>query len=175
MTLKRTIYVDPNDPDTNLTVVANVLLRFRSDRRWIDVKHFAFLSNPDDRRLLATLISHRQFRDAYIGSGPGDHPVHGPYTLAAVKMDLYQSVDAATATRWLDDFCALFDLCPPPCLEMDIDSVVRQRLKHSTTIFRLPLLEGGQHDCGWILEEFRELVIISRDQRELALVVMGID
>ena len=99
MTEKVKIGVDPNGPGTTLRVVANTLLRFRSDRRWIDVKHFVFPGDPTDLELLALLVGHRQFRDDYIGSGPRDSGVHGPYRLEAVTPDRYERVDAVEATR----------------------------------------------------------------------------
>jgi hypothetical protein len=33
--------VSPNGPGDELVVVANVCMRFRTDRRWIDLKNFA--------------------------------------------------------------------------------------------------------------------------------------
>jgi hypothetical protein len=35
--------------------------------------------------------------------------------------------------------------------------------------------KAAQHECGWILDEFRELISIRRETAELSLIVMGID
>ena len=170
-----TIGIDPNGPTNGITVVGNVTLRFRSDRRWIDVKQFTFVDDTSEVDLLARLTAHRQFKDGYIGSGPGDAAIHGPYRLEAVTPDRYEPLDAATAIEWLDGFCALFDVFPPRCLAEDIDSVVRGRMRQAATLFRLRVPDDAQHECGWILDEFRELVVIRRERRELLLVVMGLD
>jgi hypothetical protein len=164
-----------NDPANDLRVVADATLRFRSDRRWIDVKHFAFTQGRSNLDLLSELVAHLQFRDAYLGSGPRDVDVHGPYHLSAVTPDKYEPTDTPTALNWVDSFCLLFDAPPPRPLDQDIDAVLRARLKPASAIFRLPVLEGSEHEDAWILEEFRELVIISHEFNELSLVVMGID
>ena len=167
--------MDPQGRDREFWVVGNVLLRFRSDRRWIDVKHFGFTGDQSDQQLLSALVSHHQFRDGYIGSGPRDQPVHGPYWLVAVTCERYELIESSAGIESLDEFCRLGDRNPPRSLAEDIDSVVRRRIKRSTALFRLPPLENAQHDSGWVLGEFRELVAICRERREVSLVVMGSD
>lgn len=171
----RNITVGSAQREKKIWVVANLLLRFRSDRRWIDIKHFNFVEDQDDQQLLSALISHQQFRDGYIGQGPGDQPVHGPYRLDAITCEKYELIESNVGINCLDNFCRLYDRSPPSCLAEDIDSVVRRRLKLSTSLFRLPPLEAAQHECGWVLDEFHELVTICRTQREVSLVIMGSD
>jgi hypothetical protein len=160
-----------------LAITGNVSLRFRDHSyRWINLKHFAFEVGVPDEAVLNELFAHRQFADGYIGGGPGAAAIHGPYQLTAITPGNYRSIRPDEATAWLDDFCALFDSPPTGPLASDIDAVARQRLRQSDSVLRLDTLgKAAQHESGWVLHEFRELIAIRRDAGELTLLVMGID
>ena len=162
----------------SLDIVGAAVLHYRDNsRRWIDVRHFIFPEPATDQDLLARLIASRQFRNGYMG-GPDwadPNPIHGPYRLETISPDCYRLIDSSEAAAWLDDFCSLFQAPAHPALAADIESVVRRRLREADSVFQLPELDDAQHDTGWVLHEFRELVLIRRNLAELSLVVMGID
>lgn len=161
----------------SLAITGTACLVFRDNSfRWIDLKHFTFGAGSPDELLLAQLFAHPHFADGYVGGGHGASGIHGPYQLAAITPASYRLIGPDEAIAWLDEFCSLFESPPYGPLAGDIDAIVRRRLGQSTSVLRLGVLEpAAQHDCGWILGEFRELIAIRRDAAELTLLVMGID
>ena len=167
-----------DDHSTALRLVGNVGLGFRGgDYRWIDLKLFDLTPGATDAELLAGMIAHPHFRHCYIGDVPGHEPHigHGPYRLESVSPASYRRIEAVEALRWLGDFCRLYGDEPPAPLAADIERVVAGRIRMADGVYRLEGDPSGFHDAGWVLDEFRELVLIRRDPPELSLVVMGAD
>lgn len=64
----------------------------------------------------------------------------------------------------------------PPRVEIrrEIEAEVLQAI-HKGECFCLRSLTDTFHETGWILSEFRELVVIDRERVDLLLVVMAVD
>lgn len=156
----------------------HTLVRF-DDRsyRWIDVKRFPWDGMGEDRSVLGTLLDSPHYRDTYIS--PDSHlndseTVHGPYRVAEISPDDFESMSPTAARTVVDEFSNLYQSPPAPELLREIESLVLPRL-HDAACYRLRAGEDAEHELTGILLEFRELVAISRDAGEIALIVMAID
>lgn len=156
----------------------HTLVRF-DDRsyRWIDVKRFPWDGVGDERSVLGALLDSPHYRDTYIS--PDSHlndseTVHGPYRVAGISPDDFESMSPTAARAVLDEFSNLYQSPPAPDLLREIESLILPRL-HGAACYRLRPVENAEHELTGILLEFRELVTISRTGGEVALIVMAID
>lgn len=145
--------------------------------RWIDIKHFPWDGRGEEPDLLAELIASPSYRDTYLL--PDSHlrdadSVHGPYRVAEITPGDFESVTATLAEATAGDFVGLYNPPPTPELIREIESVVLARLRRAES-YRLQRLTHAEHEWASCLWEFRELVAFSRDDGEIALIVMAID
>lgn len=159
-----------------LGVPEHTLFRFH-DRsyRWIDVKRFPWDGVGDDRSVLEALIGSPHYRDTYLSADPhlADGTVHGPYRVDRISPEDFEHLSETDARAVVEEFRTLYQ---PPAAELirTMDSIT-QPLLHRSTCYRLRPVEDAEHDVSLILEEFRELVSVSRARAEVALIVMAID
>jgi hypothetical protein len=156
----------------------HALVRF-NDRsyRWIDVKRFPWDGVGEERSVLDALLSSPHYRDTYIS--PDSHlndseTVHGPYRVAEISPDDFESMSPTVARAVVNEFSDLYQSPPGPELLQEIESLILPRL-HGAACYRLRPVENAEHELTGILLEFRELVAISRAAGEVALIVMAID
>jgi hypothetical protein len=74
----------------------------------------------------------------------------------------------------VDEFSNLLQSSPAPDVLQEIGSLVLPRLR-GAACYRLRSIANAEHEWAFALMEFRELVAISRDAGEVALIVMAID
>jgi hypothetical protein len=74
----------------------------------------------------------------------------------------------------VEEFCGLYDAPPRPEVREQVEAVVLSQLA-GAKCYRLRDLPDAIHEWGFILLEFRELVVISRVVGMVLLVVMAID
>ncbi|KAB1973020.1 hypothetical protein [Streptomyces triticiradicis] len=145
--------------------------------RWVDIKQLRFSAESvGDRRLLAALIGHEQFRDDYAGGGVlSDGPRHGPYWLRLITPDLYAPINQEKAVQilreWVDP---LWDV--PTELEADLQREVFARLAAADGIYYLSKLgDEAIHDWGRVHDYFHEFVLIDRSAGRITLIVAADD
>jgi hypothetical protein len=145
--------------------------------RWFSVKRFAWQGTGDDTAELAALSGHWRYRDHYASRDSHEQDagdIHGPYRLAAITPAEFVPVGPDEAAALVEEFCGLYGCPPRPEVREQIATLVLSWLDRSSC-YRLRDLPDGLHEWGSVLMEFRELVAISREARELLLVVMAID
>ena len=161
-----------------LEYLEHILILFDDQSyRWFSVKRFAWEGTGDDPAVLAALISHSRYRDHYAGRDSHDEDaadIHGPYWVAAITPAEFVPVGSAGAAGLVEEFCGLSELRPRREVSEQIAAVVLSWLGRSSW-YRLRDLPDAVHEWGFVLEEFRELVAISRETREVLSVVMAID
>ena len=156
----------------------NSLISFDDDSyRWLIVKRFAWDGAGDDPEVLAALVGHRRYRDHY--AGPNSHEedagnIHGPYWLTAITPAKFMSIGPDGATALVEEFCGLFGCPPRPEVREEIGASVLSHFD-GAACYRLGDLPDSIHEWGFVLMEFRELVVISREAGEVLSVVMAID
>ena len=154
------------------------LIRFDDQSyRWIDIKRFDWDGREDDPEVLAALIASPRYRDTYLA--PDSHQqdsetVHGPYLVAEITPGDFEGVPASVAEATVGEFVGLDESPPAPEVIRDIESVVLAKLR-GAACYRLRRIARAEHEWASVLWEFRELVAISRDAGEVALIVMAID
>lgn len=146
--------------------------------RWIDVKRFSVTqATASNLATLEALPGHRQYRDDYASSeSRSDSGVeHGPYYASHITTSRFEECDAARGEETLLEFNNLYGV--PPSSEVDLKLVasVFEPLASASAIFELLDLDGVQHEFGDVLLEFRELVVIIADRRNVLLLVAAID
>ena len=163
----------------DLNYVDRVFLNFKdSTYRWFDVKAFRYSHAAGDVNLLEELVRDRHYRDIYITADSHEHDsrtIHGPYLVSHIASSAFEKITPTQAKAEVDRFCDLFDSPPPMTVSEDIVAHVLSRVDTASSIYRLRDLEGADHELSHILDEFRELVVINHDQRNLMLIVMAID
>lgn len=145
--------------------------------RWFNLIQFAWNGEGSDTDVLAALIAHRQYRDTFMS--PDSHErdavdIHGPYHLAAITPDVFESIDAAGAIAVVEEFYDVADTPRSQETQQEVaDDVISRFIDASC--YRLRPLPEAVHDFGFVLWEFREVVAISRERGEVLMVVMAID
>lgn len=161
-----------------LEYTGHTLIGFDDDSyRWLSIKRFAWDGNGDDTAILAALIGHWRYRDHYASQGSHEQDagdIHGPYRLAAITPAEFVPVGPDRAAVVVDEFGRLYNLPPRAEIREKIASSVLSWLGRSSW-YLLRDLPDAIHEWGWVLMEFRELVAISREPREVLSVVMAID
>ncbi len=143
--------------------------------RWVDITRFRLPDNTsDDRAALAALIEHELYGSDHAGGDPGADPVrHGPYWRDRITPDGFDLIDAGAAESLLYAWSRREEE-PPEAVRAGLEREVYQPLRAADRVYRLrDLGEGAQHDWGWVLWEFEELVLIG--PTDLTLVVAAID
>jgi hypothetical protein len=145
--------------------------------RWIDLKRFRCGQHCEAADALAALLENRHYRDLYMS--PDSHErdaetLHGPYRVAEITPACFDSITAIAAAEMVEEFCRLDGYLPPAQVRVAVDAQVLS-LIGGKEYFRLRHLPDAVHEFGAVLVEFRELVIVDRDQCEVFLVVMAID
>ncbi len=144
--------------------------------RWADVKRFRWNGRGDDGEVVAALISHWQFRDTYAGKSQEDaKTIHGPYRLERISSASFERISPSAALGVIEEFCSLNGVPPKPEVQKQLHTLVASALEDSACFRLRDLPADAQHDWGWVLSEFRELVVIRRTAGILMLVVMAID
>lgn len=145
--------------------------------RWVDIKQLRFSAESvDDRRLLAALIGHEQFRDDYAGGGVLPEGLrHGPYWVRLITPDLYEPMSQERAVQilreWVDP---LWDVSTE--LEADLQREVFARLAAADGIYYLSELgDDAIHDWGRVHDYFHEFVLIDRSVGRITLIVAADD
>ncbi len=145
---------------------------------WIDVKRFRLsepgVSGPD---ALALLIKHPQYRDHYTSSDSqsDDGVVHGPYRRSRISTESFNEVDLPQAIATIDEFLALYG-GPADGRAAEIRDHLRPLLDSASVAYRLrDLGEDAQHEAGWVLTDFTELVLLDPAGGELILIVAAGD
>jgi hypothetical protein len=145
--------------------------------RWFSVKRFAWDGTGDDTAVLAALIGHWRYRDHYASQDSHEQDagdIHGPYHLSAITPAEFVPVSPDGAAALVEEFCGLDGCSARPEVGELIATSVLSWLDRSSW-YRLRDLPDALHEWGWVLMEFRELVAISREAREVLSVVMAID
>ncbi|MGW9347846.1 hypothetical protein [Nocardiopsis flavescens] len=145
--------------------------------RWVNAKRFRLRApSAGDRRLLAALIGHAWFRDAYAGGGAhADETRHGSYRLDAITPDTYERVGreegAAVLRMWADRYGEV-----PDDLEADLRREVFEPLARADGVHHLVGVgEDDFHDWGGVHDEFHEFVLVDRSRGLLTLLVAADD
>ncbi|MBL1086971.1 hypothetical protein JK359_34255 [Streptomyces actinomycinicus] len=145
--------------------------------RWVDIKILRLPATPvEDGELLSAVIRHEQFRDDYAGGGVLPEGVrHGPYWLASVTPDAYQTVSREQGTHILRGWVDLHGDVPAE-LEEDLRDGVFDRVAAADRLFYLNGLgDDAVHDWGRVHEFFHEFVLVDRRAERVALLVAADD
>jgi hypothetical protein len=162
----------------NLNYLGHCLINFADPSyRWIDLKRFRWTGAKEPIDILGSMIVDSHYRDLYMS--PDSHEqdtetLHGPYRVAEITPASFDAVNSDTAASVVEEFCELNGCPPADSVRREIDVQVLSIIRNGEC-FRLRHLPGAIHECGFVLLEFRELVVIDQVQRELLLAVMAID
>lgn len=128
---------------------------------------------------MRSLVAHDRFRDNYATATSHDDggELHGPYELGAVDATSYETVDLGDVVVTFAKFAALYCNADEAVAQLRLfDSEVLPLIDKSTAFFRLrDLGEAAQHDWGWVLEHFTEVVAVGGLQGTVTLVVAAED
>jgi hypothetical protein len=148
---------------------------------WIDVKHFALRpSTCPAGDALAGLLAHVRFRDTYAAKDSHEDnsvSIHGPFELASIGVESYESISSDAARETLRSFVTLYGA---PAVHTDrlatMDAATARTLDAADEIFRVrDLGEAAHHEWGWVVRDFTELVAIDRTEGRLSLIVAAQD
>jgi hypothetical protein len=161
-----------------LAKLKHALVRFDDHSyRWIDIKRFPWDGLGEDRAILASLISSLYYRDTYISPDSHEYDsetVHGPYRVADISPGDFEGLTPEAAKAVVDEFSGLYQSPPGPEVLREIESLVLPLFRVAAW-YRLRHLPHAEHEWASVLWEFRELVALSREDREIVLIVMAID
>jgi hypothetical protein len=143
--------------------------------RWIDVKRFSWSGSGTHDAALGGLVGTPQYGDPYLSpEHAGGEQVHGPYDLDAISPACFQLVSPSEAVSTIEEFCSLSPGPPASDVRQQVESLVLSPMR-SAECYRLRELPHARHELGALLQEFREIVGLRRDAKEVLLVVMAID
>jgi hypothetical protein len=145
--------------------------------RWVTVKRFTCDPAANDETLLAALVGHWRYRDNFLSLNSHEddtQTVHGPYWVTEISTSSFERIEPDVAAAVVEEFCGLYDSPPRPEVREQVHSVVMPSLQQSVC-YRLRDLPHAIHEYGFVLMEFRELVLVNRGTAELLSVVMAID
>jgi hypothetical protein len=158
-----------------LGYAAHVLIPFSDHSyRWIDLKRFSWSGEGPGDAVLGGLIATPEYGDSYLSPDKRGADVHGPYDLGAIIPACFQTVSPTEAVSTVEEFCSLTPGPPASEVRERIESLVLSPIR-SAECYRLRELFHARHELASILWEFREIVGIRRDAKEVLLVVMAID
>ena len=134
----------------------------------------------DNETALASLLAHPRYRHDYASPMPDTDAdfvmteVHGPYPLDNIDQGRFHKITADDAATRLRDWAADHD--DDPSSYAGLDKHLISLVETVATIYLLDdFRDGGEHDYGWILGAFLELVVIDRPQSTLTLLVATSD
>ncbi|NYJ36316.1 hypothetical protein [Nocardiopsis aegyptia] len=139
----------------------------------MSIKHLRLPAGPvGDRDLLAALIGHEQFRDAYAGAGVHpDETRHGSYWLSLVTPDVYETVSREKSAHVLREWVNQYGDVPAD-LAAELEREVFDRVRRADHVFYLNGLgEEAFHDWGGVHDQFHEFVITDRSTGRITLLV----
>ncbi|KOX22134.1 hypothetical protein [Nocardiopsis sp. NRRL B-16309] len=141
--------------------------------RWVSTKHLRFSpGSASDADLLAALIGHEQFRDAYAGSGVRPDEIrHGPYWLRLITPREYDAVGREECARVLREWANQYEPVPA-----DLEAVLEREafacVAAADRVHHLRELgDGAVHDWGRVQDCFHEFVLIDRSAGRITLLV----
>ena len=160
-----------------LDYAGHVLIPFSDHSyRWIDLKRFSWSGEGSGDAVLGGLIATPEYGDPYLSvdDKQGGKDIHGPYVLDAIIPACFQTVSPTEAVSTVEQFCSLSPGPPAREVRERIESLVLSPIR-SAECYRLRELAHARHELSGILDEFREVVALRADTRELLLIVMAID
>ncbi|MFI6869808.1 hypothetical protein [Nocardia sp. NPDC050406] len=142
----------------------------------MDIKTFGLEAADHEVDVLRALIAHEQFRDGYIGGGPGaGNAEHGPYRLECVGVDSYERIDPELAVGVVEEWAGQFGTVSPD-LAGELEREVLARFRNAGEVFVLRELEDDAVvEYGQVHCEFHEFVTVDRTLGEVALIVAADD
>ena len=149
--------------------------------RWIDVKHFTFhpASDVDAGDVIESLINNWRYRDHYASATSHEedaHTIHGPFLVATISQSNFTPIDVATFGGVVHEFLSLYDNLPGTEKQVEIDRVLFPLQSDGTKFYQMTKsLDDDIHEWGFVLWEFRELLVLELSKGQLALCVMAID
>jgi hypothetical protein len=158
-----------------LDYAGHVLIPFQDHSyRWIDLKRFSWSGEGPGDAVLGGLIATPEYGDSYLSLDKRGADVHGPYDLGAIIPACFQTISPTEAVSTVEEFCSLSPGPPASEVRERIESLVLSAIR-SAECYRLRELAHARHELSYILDEFREVVALRADTRELLPVVMAID
>ena len=146
--------------------------------RWLRLHRFRCDLNASDPTLLSALLSHSRYQDCYLQpdtdwSPSGDQ--HGPYRLDRLSVDSFESIDAALAEAFVLGWAEEYDGREGRGFEL-ILKAANAVINRASSLWRLQdLHDSAQHETGWMLDDFCEIVAIDRVRRTLTLLIASGD
>ncbi len=155
---------------------------------WIDVREFRFPATTAPVQALQALIGHWRYRDGYDSPGSDSEPdsrmFHGPFKIARLSVEKYQSISADDARILFQTF--VWDgfqdnLEHGRIAESDYPTLAAWVAPLYAAIdgceyrYHLAATEDERHELGWIVNPFHELVLINPAVGQLTLAVAAID
>jgi hypothetical protein len=148
---------------------------------WVDVKQFSFTPpNAATEALLSALLADPAYRDHYAAPAEhdqGEHTLHGPYRVEAITAASFHECAVDEPIQTIRQF-ARRDATEreAEARVAKVDAKIEPLLRGATRALRLlELDESGQHDWGWVIDDFTEFVVIDDATADLLLVVAGED
>jgi hypothetical protein len=142
------------------------------------LKRFGVDEPADDPALIGALLGHVRYRDHYTSGETEDldpGPLHGPYRLDAITPEAYEPITEDQANATIGEFIDLSGGAPTK-LHDEIAAGLNPLIRSARSRFRLRHLpDEARHEFGWVLWEFREVLFVGTDGKQLTLVVMAID
>ena len=163
-------------PTLDRTDGAKVFLR-DGTYRWLIVKRFTATGHAtiDPSELLATLIAHPAYRDHFASpDSETEAPIHGPYRLDAVTVDEFERVTPAKAEAIMRDWLDQFGAVASTQVDGDLESLLNIIRRSSLGYYLPDLGKTAQHDWGWIVNHFHDIVAVGPGQ-QIALIAVGSD
>jgi hypothetical protein len=153
---------------------------FSSSAGWLDLKRFVLRGDVrSTTHALELLLTHVRYRDTYISFDSHEQDsghIHGPYELQHVSSASFDPVSAEAAVRAVtyvaEEYCDSPDTAGPRLSELGVISLIHEM---PSRLLLQDLGEGARWDCGWILAEFTELVLIDLSTHALVLIVAASD
>ena len=144
---------------------------------WVKVKTFRLTDPADDASVLQTLIEDPRYGDHYATDEAHTTfglDIHGPYRRDCVTTDKFLPITRRSAKELVGGYVDRYEI--PAETRPILERFVVQPIGESTSLYELPDLgKEAHHDWGWVLDDFRELVILQRDSETLRLVVLAGD
>lgn len=162
-----------------LRFVDGASLNFADDTfRYVDRKRFSVtLASASNSAILEAVIRNPQYRDSYLTpeSQSDTGTWHGPYLLSHIAASSFDECGAERGREIMREFRDLFGHPPSTDVDQALESMVFEPLATASATFELKALDEGQHELAHVFDDFRELIVLSADRRELLLLVAAVD
>lgn len=156
------------------------LVKFRDhDFRWIDLKFFDL---PDGvgstEEALGMLFHDARYRDHYTAAYShhrDSENLHGPYQLDRISPASFEEIDEGQALETISNFVTTHGAATDETMR-EVQERVYPIIREGSARYRLrDLGAAAQHDFGWVLQYFTELVLVDVPSRRLVLMVAAQD